>query len=77
MHTSGYSKEVFCIVFRALGEPSTFSTFPDPSALLEVRNFHDVTYTKAKRVQWTEWVPDTATTPSPMLVPGARGSGRT
>merc|ERR1719387_1042937 len=60
--------DIFQDEFASLGEEDMGFGSKSTSNIKEVRNFHDVTYTKAKRVQWTEWVPDTATTPSPMLV---------
>merc|ERR1719174_3522676 len=60
--------DIFQDEFASLGEEDMGFGSQSTSNITEVRNFHDVTYTKAKRVQWTEWVPDTATTPSPMLV---------
>jgi len=47
--------DIFQEEFANLGEDAAISK--TSSSLKEFRNFHDVEYTKGKRIEWVEWVP--------------------
>lgn len=50
--------DIFKEEFANLGEEEIGFGSKSNSNIKEVRNFHDVTYTKGKRIEWVEWVPD-------------------
>jgi len=50
--------DIFKEEFANLGEEDVGVGSKSNSNIKEVRNFHDVTYTKGKRIEWVEWVPD-------------------
>merc|ERR1719331_2871568 len=60
--------DIFQDEFASLGEEDMGFGSKVTSNIKEVRHFQDVTYTRQKRVQWTEWVPGTASAQNPMLV---------
>jgi WD40 repeat protein len=60
--------DIFQDEFASLGEEDMGFGSKVTSNIKEVRHFQDVTFTRQKRVQWTEWVPGTASAQNPMLV---------
>lgn len=50
--------DIFKEEFANLGEEEIGIGSKSNSNIKEIRNFHDVTYTKGKRIEWVEWVPD-------------------
>jgi WD40 repeat protein len=60
--------DIFQDEFASLGEEDMGFGSKVTSNIKEVRVFHDVGYTRQKRVQWTEWVPGTASAQNPMLI---------
>merc|ERR1719281_597835 len=60
--------DIFQDEFASLGEEDMGFGSKVTSNIKEVRHFQDVTFTRQKRVQWTEWVPGTGNTSNPMLV---------
>lgn len=46
--------------FAHLGEEEAGAITKTHSKLKEHPNFHDVTYTKGKRIEWVEWVPNSS-----------------
>eukprot|EP00439_Symbiodinium_sp_Y106_P035353 s4591_g4.t1 len=49
--------DIFQEEFAHLGEEEAGAITKTHSKLKEHPNFHDVTYTKGKRIEWVEWVP--------------------
>mmetsp|Transcript_36567 Transcript_36567/g.84334 ORF Transcript_36567/g.84334 Transcript_36567/m.84334 type:complete len:875 (-) Transcript_36567:51-2675(-) len=49
--------DIFQEEFAHLGEEEAGAVTKTHSKLKEHPNFHDVTYTKGKRIEWVEWVP--------------------
>merc|ERR1719379_1180294 len=60
--------DIFQDEFESLGDEDLQFGSKVTSNIKEVRHFQDVTFTRQKRVQWTEWVPGTASAQNPMLV---------
>lgn len=50
--------DIFQEEFAHLGEEDAGAVSETHSNIKEHRNFHDVTYTKGKRIEWVEWVPN-------------------
>eukprot|EP00929_Paragymnodinium_shiwhaense_P121002 TRINITY_DN9310_c0_g1_i1.p1 TRINITY_DN9310_c0_g1~~TRINITY_DN9310_c0_g1_i1.p1 ORF type:complete len:989 (-),score=339.09 TRINITY_DN9310_c0_g1_i1:183-3149(-) len=50
--------DIFQEEFAHLGEDDSGATSKAHTNLREIRNFADVTYTKMKRIEWVEWVPN-------------------
>ncbi|CAJ1331370.1 unnamed protein product, partial [Effrenium voratum] len=52
--------DIFQEEFSHLGEEEAGAITKTHSKLKEHPNFHDVTYTKGKRIEWVEWVPNSS-----------------
>lgn len=52
--------DIFQEEFAHLGHDDAGAVSEATSNIREQRNFHDVTYTKGKRVEWVEWIPGSA-----------------
>eukprot|EP00931_Biecheleriopsis_adriatica_P115341 TRINITY_DN91146_c0_g1_i1.p1 TRINITY_DN91146_c0_g1~~TRINITY_DN91146_c0_g1_i1.p1 ORF type:complete len:1026 (-),score=291.63 TRINITY_DN91146_c0_g1_i1:93-3170(-) len=52
--------DIFQEEFAHLGEDEGAAVAKTHSKLKEHPNFHDVTYTKDKRIEWVEWVPNSS-----------------
>lgn len=52
--------DIFQEEFAHLGEEEAGAITKTHSKLKEHPNFHDVTYTKGKRIEWVEWVPNSS-----------------
>jgi len=50
--------DIFQEEFAHLGEEEAGAANKTHTNIKEHRNFHDVTYTKGKRIEWVEWVPN-------------------
>mmetsp|Transcript_100691 Transcript_100691/g.204156 ORF Transcript_100691/g.204156 Transcript_100691/m.204156 type:complete len:679 (+) Transcript_100691:3-2039(+) len=50
--------DIFQEEFAHLGEEEAGAVSKTHSNMKEYRNFHDVTFTKGKRIEWVEWVPN-------------------
>jgi len=50
--------DIFQEEFKNLGDEEAGAVSKTHSNMKEHRNFHDVTYTKGKRIEWVEWVPN-------------------
>lgn len=50
--------DIFREEFAHLGDPDPGAISQTSSNIREFRNFHDVTFTKGKRIEWVEWVPN-------------------
>jgi len=53
--------DIFKEEFANLGEEEMGFGSKSHSNIKELRNFHDVTYTRSKRIEWVEWIPDSTT----------------
>lgn len=53
--------DIFKEEFANLGEEEMGFGSKAHSNIKELRNFHDVTYTRSKRIEWVEWVPGSTT----------------
>jgi hypothetical protein len=51
--------DIFQEEFSSLGTDDAAGAAPEASSnMKEHRNFHDVTYTRGKRIEWVEWIPN-------------------
>mmetsp|Transcript_100428 Transcript_100428/g.199342 ORF Transcript_100428/g.199342 Transcript_100428/m.199342 type:complete len:1000 (+) Transcript_100428:39-3038(+) len=50
--------DIFQEEFRNLGDEEAAGISKSDANMDEHRNFYDVTYTKGKRIEWVEWVPN-------------------
>lgn len=50
--------DIFQDEFKQLGSDETNTISEASSNIREQRNFHDVTYTRNKRIEWIEWIPE-------------------
>lgn len=51
--------DIFKEEFEQLGDDETGIISKTSSNIKEQRNFHDVNYTRNRRIEWVEWVPNT------------------
>merc|ERR1719375_1857588 len=50
--------DIFQEEFSSLGIDDSGAVSEATSNMKEHRNFHDVTYTRGKRIEWVEWIPN-------------------
>jgi len=50
--------DIFQNEFSSLGVDDSGAVSEATSNMKEHRNFHDVTYTRGKRIEWVEWIPN-------------------
>jgi WD40 repeat protein len=52
--------DIFQEEFSSLGADDAGAVSEATSNMKELRNFHDVTYTRGKRIEWVEWIPNSS-----------------
>jgi len=52
--------DIFQEEFSSLGVDDSGAVSEATSNMKEHRNFHDVTYTRGKRIEWVEWIPNSS-----------------
>jgi len=52
--------DIFQEEFSSLGMDDSGAVSEATSNMKEHRNFHDVTYTRGKRIEWVEWIPNSS-----------------
>jgi len=52
--------DIFQEEFSSLGIDDSGAVSEATSNMKEHRNFHDVTYTRGKRIEWVEWIPNSS-----------------